>query len=859
MTRNPAALADVSSKFVKSSLHSILASGIESGNAFRIKNPDYQGTKGESDFLEGTPAYLKVVSQSIVGTGYTPNSVMNPLLESINGRWPGEEKSKVGDGKNLFTHNNIGYSIDEQAPSLGEKAVAIESELTPNEKSIYIERGTLLKQSINEPALTIGFQFDIPNKLSGYSFVQTNSYHTDEYAKADTSVQAELITAESQKAYISAALIECLLMLTDVNNGIKVNGTFALNRAVLSESDKTSRNSNPENGIDKNSTNAISDHVFGRAFDIRSVGDYDSIGGSKAKYAMVLDLVLQKLNTMPMPLIPDLIIIHPDVAKDKGIGEGFESLDSAIKTQYPQLKHVNFEFGPEHTDNIHISFGPKRGGNYIASSGAGWKVEGASVQSAQDNGGLTDATASAAAAKEKAYSNYRDGGAAISSQELFSMLTELGPFSHEAAAIFCAVTARESAESASAYNGKCSEGATSWGGDVSIGLFQFNLISLINKTNNTAKKVAIYFTPKGTAEIEAHKLAYAKPEAATWDPNAVAKQLVSIYNQENDKIASKSSTSDLLWYPINQVWMLIDKWGWTLKQTENKKIDTSIGFYHWGDYPKDVELEQSRSECGFIFKTKFQNAVNVYLTTGKPIETLHEWVRKNLKANNPRTVPYIEEWMQGKVFYDHKVNGTLIDESASGIITYETGVVKAQGAGDDGGSPTFTKNQIKEAADWISANRVQQWLSKYRTDLDGNFQCDRFARVLSAALGLFGATAQTTLFTEEWVAAGSGENATVATPSLQQFASAKTHLDNLESSEYFFSVGTAEAADPPAGYLVFWKGGQDDYGHVGISVGNGQYVDQHSETNRERPRSITSKTFPGSGYTYVGASSKWSV
>ncbi len=363
----------------------------------------------------------------------------------------------------------------------------------------------------------------------------------------------------------------------------------------------------------------------------------------------------------------------------------------------------------------------------------------------------------------------------------------------------------------------------------------------------------------GLVEIEAHKLAYNKQEAKTWDPNAVAKQLVAIYNQEEDKEASKSTTSDVLWYPINQIWMLIDKWNFSIADSKNKKINSSSGFYHWGDYPSSGTPEDSRSECGFIFGTKFQDAVNVYLTTGKSIETLHEWVRKNLKAHNPRTVPYIEQWMQGKVFYDKKKNNTLINESASGIISYETGIVSAQGAGGDGGSPTFAKSQIKEAADWISVYRVPQWLDKYRADLQGNFQCDRFARVLSAALGIFGTTAQTTLFTEEWQSSGSGENATVATPSLPQFSSAGLHLDNLKSSEYFFPAGTEQATNPPVGYLVFWTGGDQNYGHVGISVGNGQYVDQHSETNRQRPRDITQTTFPGSEYTYAGSSSKWSV
>lgn len=855
-------LADTSSKFVRSSLHSILAAGIQSSDSFQIANPDYQ-TKGDIEILKGDQAYLKVVSQSLVGSGYAPTSVMNPLLESVNGKWPGNDKSQVGDSTGvIFTHDNIRYTIDSAAPSLGEKAVALEEELSDEEKKIYLDRGALLKKFINEPALTLGFQFDIPNVLSGYSFVQTNSHYTEQHTTADTSVQSELISSDRKLAYVSAALIECLLMLTDVSKGVKVNGTFALNRAVLSENDKTNRYSNPENGIDKNHKNSISDHVFGRAFDIKEVAEYSSIGGSKENYAMVLDMVLQKLDAMPLPLVPDLIIIHPDVAKDKGIGEGYESIDTAIKKQYNNLRYVNFEFGPEHTNNIHISFSPQRGGRYIASTGAGWTTKDASSQAVDSNGVPIDNEAVASTAKAKAYTNYRNGGPTIGLYELFVLLSELGPFSHEAAAILCAIAGRESGAHPDAYNGACSETSKSWGGDVSIGMFQYNLISLITKSNNTAKSVPIYYSGSSNSQelIPAHRLMYTIPEASTWDPNAVAKTLVVLYNIEKNKEETKSTTDERLWYPINQIWMLMDKWGRTDFKNVTK-INTSNGFYHWGDYPKDVEPENSRSECGFIFETKFQNAVNVYLTTGKPIETLHEWVRKNLKAYNPRTVPYIEEWMQGKVFYDKKKNNTLINESSSGIINYETGVVSAQGAGDGGESATFTKSQIKEAADWISVHKIPQWLAKYRSDLGENFQCDRFARVLSAALGLFG-TAQMGLFTDEWLSSGSGDSATVATPSLVQFNSAGEHLSNLISSEYFHKAGTEIATNPPAGYLVFWTGGDKDYGHDGISIGNGQYVDQHSESEgseRIRPRSISSTTFPGSGYTYAGTSSKWSV
>ena len=801
---------------------------------------------------------MKVVSQSLVGTGFAPTSVLNPLLESTNGKWPGNDKSKVGDSTGaLFTHDSTAYTIDSEAPGLGERAIAAEEELTEDEREIYITRGTLLKQSINELALTTGFDFDIPDVLSSYSFVQTNSYYNVD--STELSVESSLISSPKKKAFISASLIECLLMMTDVNKGVKINGTFALNRAVLSESDKTSRHSNPESGIDKNNKNSISDHVFGRAFDIRSVGDYGVIRG-KERYAVALDIVLQKLNTMPQPLMPDLIVIDPDVAKDKGIGEGYESADTAIKTQYPNLKYVNFEFGPEHTDNIHISFSPQRGGKYIGSGG--WTTSDASAQKFDENGNPVDDSASGASAKEKAYKNYKNGGPPITPYELFIMLSQEGPFSDEAAAIFCAITGRESGASPAAYNGKCFDNKTSWGGDVSIGMFQYNLISLITRSTNSSNSVPIYYDGSAATKqlVKSHRLMYSVPEASSWDPNAVAKKLVEIYSTTTNKEESKSTTDDRLWFPINQVWMLMDKWGRADFKNANK-IDASNGFRHWGDY--DNSDGTPRSDCGFIFKTKFQNAVNVYLTTGKPITTLEDWVRTNFKKHNKRTINYIEQWMQGTVFYDHPKDGSLIDEGASGVITYNVEVVEKQGAGGDGSPASFTKNQIEEAADWISTNKIPQWIEKYRPDLKDtlNFGCDRFARVLSAALGLFG-TAQTALFTDEWTTAGNAPEYTVPTPSLSSFNTAGEHLSNLISSSSFYGPNTEFGKNPPAGYLVFWEGGTDGYGHVGISIGNGQYVDQHDESEgseRIRPRNINSTTFPGSKYKYAGTSSAWSA
>lgn len=223
-------LADMSSKFVRSSLHSVLAAGAAAGDGFRIQNPDYQGNKNEDEensVLSGHEAYLKTVSQSMVGTGLATSSVINPLLESLNGKWPGKDKSSIQDSDGvIYTHNDNSYRIDESAPSLGARPVALFDELDDEEADIYITRGTLLKQFINEIALTLGFSFDIPDQLKDYKFNQTSTYFPVEPNTQDNSVQSSLISAPSKKAYISASLIECLLMLCDPTKGVNISRSF---------------------------------------------------------------------------------------------------------------------------------------------------------------------------------------------------------------------------------------------------------------------------------------------------------------------------------------------------------------------------------------------------------------------------------------------------------------------------------------------------------------------------------------------------------------------------------------------------------------------------------------------------------
>jgi hypothetical protein len=846
LSRNPATLMDVNNKFVQSSLHGILTAGAKY-DGFQVPNPDYQGNQGEEQFLTGTAAYMKVVSQSMMGTGLAPTKTPNPLLEKMLGETlKNKSVSYVGESNGaIYKHNNVGYEFKEDAPSLGARPVAIVDALSEEESEIYLERGRELNKRIPEPALTIGFEFDIPNQLSSYKFAQTQSYYPGLNQQAE--ITQDMISAPGKRAYVCTALIECLLMLTDPTKGVPVKGRFGLTRAILSEEDSSQRNLNPTSGIDEKNTNTMSDHVFGRAFDIDAIGSFSNFGKSKEHYAASLNYVLSRFNSMPMQLIPDLIVINPDVAKELGVTEGFDSENTPLKTMYPNLRYVDIESAPEHKDNIHISFSHNRAGQYIGSPG--WKAVSNSQTSTSDSGVSVNTEEDISEAKEKAYTNYKSGGPDLSLNELFILLTKEGPFSEEVAAVMCAVAARESVGKPSSFNGVCSETTTAWAGDYSVGMFQFNLISIMNKSRNFSGSVPIYYDGSSVNPqlILASDLAYVPGKQQGWDPNAIGKKMIELQNN------GKADTDDRLWYPINQVWMLINKWGRSDFKNMSK-ITQSNGFYHWGDYG-------DRSDVGFIFKVKFQDAADVYLTSGKPIENLVDWVRDNLPKFNPKTKQYVDGWLNGDVYFDKPKDGTIKDETNSKPISYGGSSPEespgAKNTNDD--NAEFTKTQVLAAADWLKAYRIQGWLTTYRKDLNGNFQCDRFARVLSAVLGTFGKK-EDNLIKEQWT--GGTFERTVPTATLQQFETAFAHWENVSSGEQnkeWFASESDTAKNPPVGYLVFWSGGEDGAGHVGVSTGGGEYVDQHTSDKRPSPRAITFSGFPGSSYTYLGCSSVWSV
>ena len=688
-------------KFVNSSLHSILTTGAQSSEAFNITNPDFQGQKGEPTTISGGQAYLKIIASTIAGTNYrATGSSSNPLQELLGaytkGQWGQmtEAGSVSDDGRPAIRHGNVTYIPDPEAPSLGSRAIALDSELTEEEKAFYIERGTLLYQTLNkEKCLKMGFDIDFPNTWDNFKIYSTHTYFPS--LKQDPRyLDNAIITAPVQKAYISASLIELLILLTDK---IGFDGGFGISRAMVKD--------NAENaaGINNSSAQAssskatvISDHVFGRGFDIMRIGrTKESVVPFKPSdvndYENKLEILLDALSTVPMPLLPDLIMIHPQVATKIGVADGLEGPETAIKIKYPNLKYVNFGTDDNHTDHIHISFSSERAGKYIGSEGL----------ITSTNTGIapvvTDETQTAiTTGKLKARISFMNSQDQLSELELFSILTERF-FEPEPAAVFCSIAKREGNRRPGSFNGLCKVNAKgNWGGDYSIGFLQYNLIARMDKSKNYAKEIPIYFDGKKDlstpAMVRVSHLAYKKGADANLSDNAIGAKMVELQN------LGKPETDQRLWYPVNQVGIIASEI-FNYNGTPVSRGGASFG--PWGDYPNSDGTP--RSVCGFIFKIAYQDVVSVYLSTGKDIATLEEWIKKNITAkSNPKVAPYLSRWMTGTVFSD-EADST---GKAAVVSVKPINYVAAAGSGGSGSPAVLKKIDNKLAI--IGSDTLQQ-------------------------------------------------------------------------------------------------------------------------------------------------------
>ena len=239
----------------------------------------------------------------------------------------------------------------------------------------------------------------------------------------------------------------------------------------------------------------------------------------------------------------------------------------------------------------------------------------------------------------------------LSQDEIFQLIS--GTIAYpELAAMLTAITAREG--NVGSWNPQIFDG-----GDYSFGCFQINLLAHGGKT---------YMTPLPTvATTEGWKLAatgwefFGLTSFEQWKSFArsIAK---SEANEDTPAYItdSRNSTSDRLWIPINQAFMLY-KMATNRDPVYPLPADQKLGaipemqhvLQPWGDYGGAVG--SGAPIYGPISNVKWSDVKGVYeRNTNQTEENLKTWVRRYFAfAGNgatSRSAPVIERWMNGEMF-----------------------------------------------------------------------------------------------------------------------------------------------------------------------------------------------------------------
>jgi hypothetical protein len=654
-------------------------------------------------------------------------------------------------------------------------------------------------------------------------------------------------SVDGKDAYTCASIIELLLALGASGSGLKIKGTIGATNVGFS---------GMKNG-EKTDMGTITDHTFGRAFDITAIGKSvpDMLYLSSKNldnYKRALDMLLAKLNTVPEYLHPDLIIIDNRLIDEYGIGEGFESdfvgnkgVDKGGKgtsitnagiifKKYETLKKINFTASAGHRDHIHLSFGPNRTGSYkdwLDTETQG-QNEGEPESGFTPEGDASQVESLAISYSGASRNSYYGAKSAIRNPNaLYKGLIDYGNFTPEEAAIFMCIAERESNFQPGAFNGLVnnSNEKPKGTGDYSIGLWQVNFKGIVSLLTNKITLVDSYtrsvdgkitFT---TSQEVGYKLIDKnwQQDGVKGKDSALRKMKEWYKTDPNDPTGfgiseGRQYTDERMFKPIVQIFILKQitqgRHGWI--------------FSPWGEYP-------GAPVAGWLRELKFQTAVNFYIANNptKTIEDLRTWVKQKGSDKNANSSKlYLDRWLQGYVFNS---DGT-IDEDKS--------------TANAAASPDFTKTQIEEAAKWLRINRLDPWEAKY----SDTFGCEGFVRMVVAGLGLSGLPPEKRIFTQEWPK----EKFETA---IEKNSSATAHYNKARLSGYFNRPGTVLGDNPEYGMLVYFTGGSGQnaaYGHVAVSLGDGRFIDQHTDKTPSLLSQYKS-VWPGSAYTYVGSARPW--
>jgi len=620
--RNPAFAINAYAQSTQSAMHGIIASMSDLGDDVKISDPnDPRGTP-----LTGAAAKMEIAKNSMLTTGYAPSgfsesikALNNDIINSTVQPTSSDIAYVTSEMGATVAEKTSGY-IPSMEPGMvlngGSRAIALDSILSDQEKEVYVTKVAELNNKANFKGSVSAFTIDFNTNKEGQNLSTLGFAINQEPSYISGSMQAlpvdpSLLGSGSKKCNISAALIEMMLQVT---NKIFIQGGTGVRTLV-----------GPNFSLLTAENNSVSDHAFGRGFDIMAVGNSVTVADLLSKnidtYRKGLHLLLTTLNGLTQDLHPDLIVVHDQLMAELGIAEnGLEGANAAVRTKYPNLgRFVNFAVDSSHRDHIHVSFSPQRAGSFITPE----------IATAITGVSFTGQDAQSGISMDRFKQNFaNDVAGSLSTDELMALLSTSGLFSLEVSAIFTAIAQREANISPGAINTDRSTG------DFSVGLFQINLLPNANGPKTFYLKYNASGQPEDSTAL-GYKLAYSIDSDN--DPKTLA---VKVQNQ-----ATRATVDKRVWIPYNQALML------AVTATEparvakvikrNEPIDEYC-FRPWGDYGDDFVP-------GFIFKTKFSTALSVYLNRGGTDANLRKWIRTNIPQKS-RAYSYIEGWMGGSVY-----------------------------------------------------------------------------------------------------------------------------------------------------------------------------------------------------------------
>lgn len=335
--RNPAFAINGYMQNVQSSMHGIISMAGDIDDSVQMIDPN--DPNGQT-LISGAHARQEIAKQSLMTTGYAPGGFSSALDAVINSKSATDSGSAAGGTDSssstvsgsqgeALAHSLNGYvpSTDAEVYNGGSRAIAVVDELSEQEKEQYEIKLKELKQKKNFDATFVDFNLDFNTnsekqdlKSLQFDIIQGGGYTADGTGKlGSVTIDKTLLGTGQKLCKVSAALIALMLELT---NKIHIRGGQGTERGIIGNNFKALTNEQLGN------TNSVSDHAFGRGFDIMGLGiskaqeitlGKDNFVAKKVNYLAALDLLLTHLQTISYELHPDLIMISNEISVEMGL------------------------------------------------------------------------------------------------------------------------------------------------------------------------------------------------------------------------------------------------------------------------------------------------------------------------------------------------------------------------------------------------------------------------------------------------------------------------------------------------------------------------------------------------------------